>query len=94
MLPRHIGSKIKETNTQIISQSFGLISSALVLVAALAWNDLVKDLITTYLQTGGGLISRFIYALLVTVIAAVVATKLAKLSEKMAGSQFEKTNPE
>lgn len=92
MLPQNLGKGIKETNKQVVLQSLGLISSAFVLVAALAWNDLIKDLITAYLNTGSGLISRLIYAVLVTVIAAIVAMRLNKLSQKLSADENQQ-NP-
>lgn len=73
---------VKETNRHVLSQSLGMISSAFVLVAALAWNDAIRELISTYFKAGGGLISRIIYALLVTIVAVTVATRLNRLSEK------------
>lgn len=75
--------EIKKTNKNIALQSFGLISSAFVLVAALAWNDLIKELINTYLNAGSGLVSRFIYAGIVTLIAAIVTIHLNKLIAKL-----------
>lgn len=74
---------LKETNRQIIIQTSGLISSAFVLVAALAWNDMIKEIISTYLAAGSGFASRLIYTLIVTVIAVVVTLRLNKLNEKL-----------
>ncbi len=82
MLPE-ITKNIHETNKQVLSQSFSLIASAFVLIAALAWNDLIKDTVTRYLNAGSGLISRLIYALIVTIIAVIVTTRLNKLSERL-----------
>jgi len=74
---------VKEVNRQIFSQSLGMISSAFVLVAALAWNDAIRELISVYFKAAGSLISRFIYALIVTVIAVIVATRLNGIAEKL-----------
>lgn len=74
---------VKETNREILGQTLGLITSAFVLVAALAWNDAIHELITRYLNAGSGIISRFVYAILVTIIAAIVGMKLSKLSQKL-----------
>jgi hypothetical protein len=73
---------IKETNKQILSQGLAMVSSAFVLVAALAWNEAIKNLIATYLKNDSGLISQFIYAGLVTVIAVLVTIRLNKLADK------------
>ena len=73
---------VQETNRQVISQSVTFISSAFVLIAALAWNEAIKDLINQYFKTGSGLISKFIYALIVTLIAIIVTMRLNKLVGK------------
>lgn len=82
-LPDAIKQKAKVNAGQVISQAFGLIASAFVLVAALAWNDLVKDVISTYLKTGSGLLSRLAYAIIVTIIAATVAVKFSSFAKKI-----------
>ena len=56
------------------------------LVAALAWNEaiqaFVKEYIDQYISTGSGIISRFIYAVIITAIAVLVTYQLTKLSGK------------
>ena len=56
------------------------------LVAALAWNDaiqaFVKEYIDQYISVGSGIISRFIYAIIITAIAVLVTYQLTKLSGK------------
>lgn len=78
-----ISSDIRETNKQVFSQSFGLISSAFILVAALAWNEAIKELINAYFPHSSGIFSRLIYACVVTVIAVIVAIRLNKLATKI-----------
>lgn len=78
-----ISSDIRETNKQVLSQSFGLISSAFILVAALAWNEAIKELINAYFPHNSGVFSRLIYACVVTVIAVIVAIRLNKLATKI-----------
>jgi len=73
---------VKETNKQLISQSLGFITSAFVFVAGLAWNDAIRELISRYFQANSGLISRFVYALIVTVIAVIVTIHLNKINDK------------
>ncbi len=73
---------IAETNKQVLNQSVGFISSAFVLVAALAWNEAIKELITTYFHSGSGLVSRIIYAAIVTIIAVIVTARLNRIAEK------------
>lgn len=83
LIPKNISEGVKQTNKQIVSQSLSLISSAFVLVAALAWNDAIKNLIMTYLKDRSGLISQFIYAIIVTTIAVIVTAKLNKIIQKI-----------
>lgn len=73
---------VKETNKQVVTQTIGFISSAFVLVAALAWNDAIHELINDYFKAGSGLISRFIYAVIVTLLATLVTMRLTKIAEK------------
>jgi hypothetical protein len=81
---------LKETNRQIISQGLGMISSALILVAALAWNEAIKELITTYLKNDSGLISRFLYAIIVTVIAVIITMRINTLASKYKNEDNQK----
>ncbi len=78
---------LKEANRLVVSQTAGFISSAFVLVAALAWNDTIKELISQYFSAGSGLPSRFAYTIIVTLIAVIVTSRLTKLSEKFKDEQ-------
>ena len=63
-----------------------LSTAGLGLVAALAWNEaiqaFVKEYIDQYISVGSGIISRFIYAIIITAIAVLVTYQLTKLSGK------------
>ncbi len=54
------------------------------LVAALAWNEAVQafvnEYVNKYLSIGSGIISKFIYAVIITVFAVVVTFQLSKLA--------------
>lgn len=71
---------------EILKQMLVLSTSAFGLVAALAWNEFIKELINNYLQPliGGssGLISLLIYAVFVTLLAVFVTYSLTKLVKK------------
>lgn len=73
---------VKQAHREAISQSLGLITSAFVFVAGLAWNDAIKNLISRYLPTNSGLISHFVYAIFVTIIAVVITMRLNQISKK------------
>ncbi len=63
-----------------------LATSGLGLVAALAWNELIKETVTQYIKplVGGasGVISLLIYAVAVTILAVAVTYNLTKLVKK------------
>jgi hypothetical protein len=61
-----------------------LASAAFGVVAALAWNGAITALVKQIFGTGGEIISLFIYAILITVIAVIVMVNLAKLAERTA----------
>ena len=71
----------------VLKQMLTLATSGFGLVAALAWNSAIQDLVNTYIKPympqGSSLISLLIYAVLVTVIAVVVTINLSKLIEKL-----------
>ncbi|MCX6809879.1 MAG: DUF5654 family protein [Candidatus Berkelbacteria bacterium] len=70
----------REFNSQFIQTFSTLLTSAFGLVAAFAWNDLVKAAIDRYISSGQGMISRLIYALLVTILAVLVSYQLGKIA--------------
>jgi hypothetical protein len=70
----------------LLTQMTTLSTSALGLVAALAWNEAIKETVTVYIKPllGGssGLVSLLIYAVVVTILAVVVTYNLSKLTKK------------
>ena len=72
--------------TRIIIQTMiTLASAALGLVAALAWNEAIKETIVTLLGKDEGLLGLYIYAILATVIAIVVLLILARAASRIGG---------
>lgn len=72
-----------ELKMQIKNQTSGYIVAALSLVAGLAWNDAIKALIAIFfpLDTSGVLI-KFVYAIIVTIIVVIISMSLLKLPNK------------
>lgn len=68
-------SEFLKTMTQLATAGFGL-------VAALAWNDTIQSLINRFLSAGSGLISKIIYAIIVTLVAVWVTYSLGKLTQE------------
>ena len=62
-----------------------LASASLGLVAALAWNEAIKEAIKQVLGTGESLAALWTYAILATLIAIVVLVILARLASKVGG---------
>lgn len=65
----------KKVTVQIVT----LLTGALGLVAALAWNEAVKALFTKIFGEANGLAAKFAYAVVITAIVVWVTTRLAKL---------------
>lgn len=79
---KHFSSLKKE----IFKQMLTLATSGFGLVAALAWNELIKELVSDYIKpiVGGnsGFVSLLIYAVLVTLLAVFVTYNLTKVVKR------------
>ena len=69
--------KIKNT---FFSKTTAYVLAGFGLVAALAWNDAIQTLFTLMFgqASQGGLVAKFLYAILVTIILALVSQRLEK----------------
>ncbi len=72
--------------SEILKQMLTLATSGMGLVAALAWNELIKEVVENYIKPviGGssGVVSLLIYAVLVTLLAVFITYNLTKLVKK------------
>ena len=78
--------KQKRLRIEIVRQMLMLSTAGFGLVAALAWNSLIQDIVATYLKPylpGVGVLSQLIYALIITVIAVFVTFQLSKLLDRL-----------
>ncbi|MBI2617741.1 hypothetical protein HYW55_06420 [Candidatus Gottesmanbacteria bacterium] len=79
--------KKKALHKAVIKQMITLATSGFGLVAALAWNNVIQELVNNYikeyLSIGSGIISLFIYAILITVLAVTITYQLSKIAEKV-----------
>lgn len=65
---------------QIKQQTVGYITSALGLVAGLAWNEAIKELIAHLYPSGNNtLTAKFIYAVIMTIVVVLMSVYLYKL---------------
>ena len=67
-----------------IQTMISLASAAFGVVAALAWNGAITALVKQIFGSGGQIVSLFVYAVLITVIAVIVMVNLGKLAERQA----------
>lgn len=75
----------KKLHQEIFKQMLTLATSGFGLVAALAWNNVIQEFVkvyvTAWLPKGSGVLSLFIYAVIVTTLAVVVTYQLSKIAE-------------
>lgn len=74
-----------EIKPTYLGTMIGLATAAFGLIAALAWNKFITDLIALFLKPGAGIWAELAYAVIITILATVVIQSLAKLAEKNAG---------
>ncbi len=83
MAKHHPKPEDPKLHEALINQMTALSTSGFGLVAALAWNETIQDFVKDFIQPripGSGLLSKFIYALLVTSLAVLITYQLAKLA--------------
>jgi hypothetical protein len=65
-----------------LATMISLATAAFGVVAALAWNAFITELVKQYLPAQAGLIGLLIYAVVITLIAVVVITWLGRLAQR------------
>lgn len=80
-------AKQTKLHLAILQQIVTLSTSGFGVVAALAWNNVIQELVNThikpYLPQGSSLLSLFIYATIVTILAVITTIQLSRLIEKL-----------
>lgn len=74
-----------EVKPSYLGTMIALATAAFGLIAALAWNKFITDLIGLYLKTGTGVWAELLYAVVITIIAVIVIQNLGKLAERDVG---------
>ena len=94
--------KITDVPKALIRNMIFLATSGFGVVVALAWNEFIKAGIDQYIAPyfkGGGILSLFIYAVVVTAVAVIVIMQLSSAEKKLArfediiGEKIAKTHP-
>ncbi|HYK07984.1 MAG TPA: DUF5654 family protein [Candidatus Eisenbacteria bacterium] len=82
-------AKKKALQVEIVTQMLSLATSGFGLVAALAWNSVIQEVVNNYVKKflpgNSGLLSLLIYAVVVTVLAVIVTMNLSKVKDKLEG---------
>ena len=82
--------KQRQLHIEILKQMLTLSTSAFGLVAALAWNSLIQEFVSSYIKKwlpqGGSIVSLLIYAIIITTIAVFVTLQLSRLVKKLENS--------
>lgn len=80
-------SNDKKIHVAILTQMVSLATSGFGLVAALAWNNVIQELVNNhikpYLPEGSSLLSLFLYAILITTLAVLVSYNLTRILSKL-----------
>ncbi len=77
--------KEKTFREELFEQLVTLSTTGFGLVAALAWNDAVQEFVKQYIQPfypNGGVISKFLYALFITLLAVLITYQLSRLAAR------------
>jgi hypothetical protein len=74
----------KDIRGQVGTTIATLMTTAFGLIAALAWNEAIKAIITTYFSAGSGINGLLIYAILITIIAVIATLIIARVIAKPA----------
>ena len=81
----------KTFREELLSQLVTLSTSGFGIVAALAWNDTVQTFVNQFITPripGSGLISKLLYALLITLLAVLITFQLSRIAAHL---QHKKT---
>jgi sorbitol-specific phosphotransferase system component IIBC len=80
----------KKFHEELITQMLTLATSGFGIVSALAWNETIQGFVKEFIEPripGSGLVSKLIYALLITFLAVLITYQLSKIA-----SRFQKKN--
>jgi uncharacterized membrane protein len=77
--------------SEVLDKFSELITTALGLVAALAWNTAIQNLFdTVFGGTGGKLAGQFVYATLITIVVIFAAIFLARAAERAKNAEEDR----
>ena len=74
--------EIRKTEEEVKKTTITLILGGFGVVAALAWNDAIQNVFNYFLPKSSGLIGKFLYAIIATIIVVILSSQLKKTSER------------
>jgi hypothetical protein len=74
-----------EVKPTYLGTMIALATAAFGLIAALAWNKFITDLIALFLKPGAGVWAELAYAIIITIVATIVIQSLGRLAERDTG---------
>jgi histone H3/H4 len=85
-LQQKLLTEAQEFRKQFFERLLRLVTSGFGLVSALAWNEVIKEVVKNYIKPvfgkTSGFISLVIYAILVTFLAVLVTYNLSRLAQR------------
>lgn len=80
-------NSINDMPLSIVKNMISLSTSGFGVVVALAWNEVIKNAVATYIDPflgkSSGVVSLFIYAIVMTFLAVFVTMQLAQIQKKL-----------
>lgn len=77
----------RKFHIELIRQMLTLATAGFGLVAALAWNSLIQEFVSQYIKKwlpgNSGIISLFIYAIVITLVAVLVTYELSRVLRRL-----------
>lgn len=84
---KQLTKKARRYQLAVVTQMLRLATNAFGLVAALAWNNVIKEFVEVYIKpfvgVGSGLVSLLIYAVIITILAVTITLQLSKLKQTL-----------
>ena len=73
---------------EVLDKIAALITAALGLAAALAWNDAIREIFRRFLGDSTTITAMLTYAIVITIIAVAATIKIGQLAEKAKKEDF------
>jgi uncharacterized membrane protein YjjP (DUF1212 family) len=84
-----VGRTTSRYSREFVATVISLLTTALGVVAALAWNTALTALFTAYLGKGARVAALFLYAVVITVIGVFVIISLGRLATRLGTEPLE-----